>query len=543
MVVLLVVAVGCGGGETVGVEREVQDDGVFVYGRAGDSVSLDPINATDDESFIVTSQVFDGLLEFAPGSTEVVPALATGVPEPERGGLVYTFRLREGVEFHDGTRFDADAVVFNFDRWRYSNNEFHVGGGATGVGFAYFSEMFGGFDGRSVIEGVEAVDEHTVRFTLREPQGAFLRNIAMSPFGIGSPRAIRDDAEGFWRKPVGTGAFRFDSWDEGDEIRLDANEEWWGSDVATRVGGGGPNVDSVVFRTIPDDAERLDALVSGQLSAADGLTPDGVAAIDKEAGLKVAERPALNVGYLAMNTREEPFDDLRVRLAVAHAVNMPEIVAAFHGGESIVATSPVPPTVAYFNDRLRPYRYDPSLARRLLADAGLPNGFETELWYLSEPEPYMPAGRGTARAMQRDLANVGIRVELVTREFGTYLEETGRGEHPMAQLGWIGDNGDPDNFLNELLSGSTATEENAQNIAFYWNPEVDALLEIGRMSVDEAERERVYTRAQEIIHADAPWLPIAYTTLPVGLQDDVEGFQPSPTGNEGFNTIRVGRGS
>ncbi len=159
---------------------------------------------TDGESLIVARQVFDGLLDFEPESTDIVPALATEVPEPEEGGRVYTFELREGVTFHDGEPFNAEAVVFNFERWKNTDNPYHTGGGSQTSDFAYYSSMFGGFDDESVIESVEAVDEHTVRFTLTEPQGPFIKNIAMSPFGIASPRAIEEDVETFWRNPVGT---------------------------------------------------------------------------------------------------------------------------------------------------------------------------------------------------------------------------------------------------------------------------------------------------------------------------------------------------
>ncbi len=542
----VLVAVGCDGGETIGGGQGGgggEGGDTFTFGRARDSISLDPINATDGESLIVARQVFDGLLDFAPESTDVVPALAAEVPTPEEGGLVYTFDLREGVKFHDGTPFNADAVVFNFDRWKNTNNEFHVGGGGNSSDFAYYSVMFGGFDDDSVIESVEAVDEYTVRFRLKEPQGPFLRNIAMSPFGIASPQAIQEDAENFWQNPVGTGAFRFESWDKGSEVRLSANEDWWGSDVSPEEGGGGPNVDSVVFRSIPDNTARVAALSGNQLSGADGLTPDDVPTVEENENLKIDERPPLTIGYLAMNTQKEPFDDPLVRQAVTHAINVPAIIDAFYGEQGDIASAAMPPTVPYFNDQLEPYPYDPDRARQLLEEAGMPDGFETDLWYLSVPRPYMPNGRGIAQAMQQDLAEVGINVELVTREFGTYLEETGRGEHSIAQLGWTGDNGDPDNFLNELLSSAAATEENAQNIAFYRNPEVDELLNTGQTSIDDAERERVYLRAQEIIYEDAPWLPIAYTTPPVGLQRQVEGYQPSPTGGEAFNTIELTGGS
>ena len=538
---------GCGGGENIGGGEGGGGGGgggggegnTFIFGRGGDSTALDPINATDGESLIVTRQIFDGLLDFAPESTDVVAALATEVPQPEEGGLVYTFPLREGVTFHDGEPFNAEAVVFNFDRWKNTDNEYHVGGGGNSADFAYYSVMFGGFDDESVIESVEAVDEYTVRFNLRETQGPFLRNIAMSPFGIASPAAVQEDAENFWQNPVGTGAFRFESWNKGSEVRLTANEEWWGSDLSPEEGGGGPNVDSVVFRAIPDNTARVAALSGGQLSAADGLTPDDVPTIEENGDLKIDERPPLTIGYLAMNTQKEPFNDVRVRQAVTQAINVPEIVEAFYGTQGEQATAAMPPTVPYFNESLEPYPYDPDAARQLLAEAGMPDGFDTDLWYLSVPRPYMPDGRGIAQAMQQDLAEVGINVELVTRELGTYIEEVGRGEHSMAQLGWTGDNGDPDNFLNVLLSSSAATETNAQNIAFYRNPEVDELLNTGQTSIEDAERERVYMEAQEIIYNDAPWLPIAYTTPPVGLQRRVQGYQPSPTGGEAFNTVEL----
>ncbi|MEW6638501.1 MAG: ABC transporter substrate-binding protein, partial [Actinomycetota bacterium] len=234
---------GCGGGETIGGGQGGGGGGggsVFTFGRGADSVTLDPIHATDGESLIVTRQIFDGLLDFKPETTEPTPSLAAELPEPEQDGRVYTFPLREGVKFHDGEPFNAEAVVFNFERWKNTDNEFHKGGGSQASNFAYYAGMFGGFDDDSIIESVEAVDEYTVRFTLREPLAPFFRNLAMSPFGIASPKAIRDDVEGFWRNPVGTGPFRFGSWNQGSEVRLDKNDEWWGTDVPEDEGGGGP---------------------------------------------------------------------------------------------------------------------------------------------------------------------------------------------------------------------------------------------------------------------------------------------------------------
>jgi peptide/nickel transport system substrate-binding protein len=543
---VMLALVGCGGeGETIGGEGEgeggangePQEGGTFIFGRGGDSVTLDPINATDGESLIVTRQIFDGLLDFEPGTTELVPALAEEIPEPQEDGTVYEFKLREGVEFHDGTPFNAEAVVFNFERWRDTENEYHTGGGGQSSNFSYYLNQFGGFDDESIIENVEAVDEYTVRFELSRPQGPFLRNIAMSPFGIASPAAIEENVEEFWRNPVGTGPFQFEEWNQGSTVRLSRYEDWWGTDVPVEEGGGGPYVEEVEFRSIPDNTSRVAALSGGQLSGADGLTPDDIPTIEQDPNLKVITRPPLNVGYLAMNNEVEPFDDPLVRQAMTHAIDMQAIVDAFFGDTAEVASNPMPPTIPFFNEDIEPYEYDPERARELLAEAGYEDGFDTELWYMPVPRPYMPDGRGVAQAMQSDLEEVGVNAELITFEWGTYLDRTGRGEHPMALLGWTGDNGDPDNFLNVLLSSQGATESDASNIAYYQNEEVDRLLADAQETIDEDERRDLYYRAQEIIHEEAPWVPIAYAEPPLGFEERVQDYLTSPTGGESFNSV------
>ncbi|MBA2692076.1 MAG: ABC transporter substrate-binding protein [Rubrobacter sp.] len=531
---------GCGGGDTIGGQGGGEGgESIFTWGRGADTVGLDPINVTDGESLIVTRQIFDGLLDFEPGTTDVVAALATAVPEPEEDGLVYTFELREGVTFHDGEPFNAEAVVFNFDRWREEDNEFHVGGGSQTSSFSYYTSQFGGFDDESIIESVEAVDELTVRFNLTSPLGPFLRNIAMSPFGIASPAALEEDAEGFWQNPVGTGPFQFDSWDRGNEVRVTAYEDWWGTDLGEGEGGAGPFVDRIVFRSIPDNAARVAALAGGQLTAADGLTPDDVPTIEEDEALQVITRPPLNIGYLAFNTEKEPFDQLEVRQAITRAINMERIVESFFGDTAEVASNAMPPTVPFFREETEPYPYDPDEARSLLEEAGLGDGFSAQLWYMPIPRPYMPNARGVAQAMQNDLEEVGINVELVTREWGTYLDETGRGEHDMCILGWTGDNGDPDNFLNVLLSSRGATETDAQNVAYYQNPELDEILDNAAETIDEDERRELYAEAQQIIYEDAPWAPIEYAEPPLGFQANVSGYEPSPTGGEGFNSVQL----
>jgi peptide/nickel transport system substrate-binding protein len=535
-------AAGCG--ETVGGGQGGGSGGgsIFTFGRGADSVTLDPIHSTDSESSKVCLQIFDTLVSFKPGSVEVVPALATGVPEPEDGGRVYNFSLREGVKFHDGEPFDAEAVVFNFDRWKDTKNEYHKGGGAQSGDFSRYGVEFEGFDDESIIESVEATDEYAVRISLKRPQGAFLNDIAIYTFGIASPKAIRENVEQFWKNPVGTGPFKFSSWKQGSEVRLEKNGDWWGTDIPVEEGGGGPNVDRVVFKSIPDNTSRVAALSGGELSGADGLTPDDVPTIEGDEDLKVITRPPLNIGYLAMNNQKKPFDDPKVRRAVALATNMPEIVESFFGDTAEVASNPMPPIVPFFDEDVEPYPHDPEESKRLLREAGFENGFETNLWYMPVPRPYMPDAKGVGQAMKQDLEEVGIRAELVTREWGTYIEETGSGAHDMCILGWSGANGDPDTFLNILLNSKTATNTNALNVSYYKNPKLDELLENALRSTDDSERRRLYYEAQEVIHQDTPMVPVAYAKPPIGLQQTVEGYKPSPVGDR-LNTVTLGEGA
>jgi peptide/nickel transport system substrate-binding protein len=283
------------------------------------------------------------------------------------------------------------------------------------------------------------------------------------------------------------------------------------------------------------------ALVGGELSAADGLTPDDVKPVE-QAGLKVEYRPPLTIGYLAMNNEKAPFDNPDVRRAIYQAIDMDAIVEAFFGNTGEIATTYMPPTVPFFNDQIERFPFDPDAARQLLADAGEEN-LQTELWYMPIPRPYMPDGKGIAQAMQQDLKEVGVTAKLVTREWGTYLQETGEGAHPMALLGWTGDNGDPDNFLNVLLGSASATPTDALNIAYYKNPEVDKLLQQGQSTIVESEREQAYMEAQELLVEDTPWVPIAYAKPPLGFQKNVQGYQASPTGGEAFNTVTLSGGA
>lgn len=490
---------------------------VLIFGRGGDSVSLDPIAVTDGESYKVTKNIFDTLVNFGEQDTEIHPGLASEWTAAE-DGLTYTFTLKEGVKFHDGTDFNADAVVANFERW--------AGGDADQ--FPYYGSMFGGFgdDEGHVIESVTATGDYEVEFKLKRPQAPFLKNLAMSSFGIASPTAIEAAGDKFGDAPVGTGPFKFVEWKRNDSITIEKNPDYWVE--------GEPKLDQVIFRSIPDNSARLNALLSGEIDLADGITPSDAPTVEGDENLQLFERPSMNVGYLGLTTTREPFDDPKVRQAMNHAIDKQAIVDAFFQGRGEVAKNPMPPVISGYNDEIEGYEYDPEKAKQLLAEAGLPDGFEMELYAMPVPRPYMPDGQKVAEAIQKNLADVGVTANIVSFEWATYLEKAANGEADAFLLGWTGDNGDADNFLYVLLDQDNI---GSNNYTYYKNQELHDLLIQAQTEVDENTRNDLYKQAQVIIHEDAPWVPLAHSTPLLAGGKNVVNFKAHPTGSDKLASV------
>lgn len=505
------------GNNEEGTNEESGEPKVLIFGRGGDSVSLDPIAVTDGESFKVTQNVFETLVNFGEQDTTINPGLAKEWTVSD-DGLTYTFMLEEGVKFHDGTDFNAEAVVANFDRWS----------SGTADKYYYYKSMFGGFGDEEghVIESVTADDEFTVTFKLKRPQAPFLKNIAMSPFGMGSPTAFEAAGDAFGDEPVGTGPFKFVEWKRNDSITIEKFEDYWQE--------GFPKLDRVVFRAIPDNSARLNALLTGEIDLADGVNPSDGASIEGDAALQLFERPSMNVGYLGLTNTRPPFDNVLVRQAMNHAIDKQAIVDAFFEDRAEVAVNPMPPSISGYNDQIEGYDYDPERAKELLAEAGLPDGFEMELWAMPVPRPYMPDGMKVAEVMQKNLADVGITAEIVSFEWATYLEKARNGEADAFMLGWTGDNGDADNFLYVLLDGDNI---GSNNYTYYDNEELHELLIAAQSEVDENTRNELYMQAQEIIHEDAPWVPLAHSTPLLAGKAELTGFKPHPTGSDKLHTV------
>ncbi|RRJ61586.1 ABC transporter substrate-binding protein [Paenibacillus oralis] len=536
MLSMAVALTGCGGngggnsaagtnkGTNTGTEApsgSAQD--TLIVGRGGDSSSLDPAIVTDGESLKITHQVFDSLLEYKEGTTEVQPSLAEDWTVSE-DGLKYTFKLRQGVKFQDGTDFNAEAVVFNFTRWSDPKSEYKF----EGDSFDYYDSMFGP-DGKRVIKEVKAVDDYTVEFTLNQPQAPFLQNLAMTSFGIASPTAIQEKKENFKNEPVGTGPFVFKEWKRNDSITLEKNPNYWKE--------GLPKLNKVIVRSIPDNSARFNALQSGEIDLMEDLSPDDLATLESNPELQKITRPSNNVGYVGFNLKKEPFNDVKVRTALSYAVNKQGIIDAFFAGQAEPAKNPMPPSLWGYNDSIQDYEYDLEKAKQLLAEAGYPNGLPGEYTFYAMPvsRPYMPDGKKVAEVIQADFEKIGVKVNIESPEWATYLDDAQAGEKDdLFMLGWQGDNGDPDNFLYTLLDKDAIP---SNNYSYYSNDELHEILKQAQVETEQSKREELYKKAQEIIKADAPWIPLVHTTPLLAAKANVKGYVASPTGTEYYSNI------
>jgi peptide/nickel transport system substrate-binding protein len=499
---------------TIGWTQTPTTGGTLVFGRGADSVGLDPAVVTDGESFRVTRNIYESLLEYRRENTEIVAGLAERW-EASPDLLRWRFALRRNVKFHDGTPFNAEAVVFNFERWMFENHPQHKGV------FEYWKSMFGGFPG--FVTSVQAVDDATVEFALDKPMAPFLANLAMPMFGIASPTAVKKYGDDYFKNPVGTGPFRFREWRKDDRIVLERNAEYWGEKAL---------LDRVIFRSIVDNSARLLELQAGGIDLMEFLNPDDIPTVKSDGNLQLLLRPSMNVGYLWWNVEKEPFGKVDVRRAIAHAVNKRAIVEKLFGGVGVPAKNMLPPSLWGYNDGVVDYEYAPAKAREYLAKAGLPNGFKTKLWAMPNPRPYMPQPTKIAEAIQADLKAVGIEAEIVTMDWATYLAKTREGEQEMYMLGWTGDNGDPDNFLYWFF-GQKETRSR------YMNGKAAELTTKARTVFEQDERARLYREAQVVLKGDAANIPIAHTTPPLAAKKTVKGYVPHATGGERLDVVWI----
>ena len=518
-------------------------EGTLVFGSSGDAVRLDPADVTDGESIQRMDNIFEGLVEYEAGSVLIQPCLATSW-EASADGTEIVFNLRKGVKFHDGTDFNADAVVFSFARQYDTDHPFHQYGE-----WAYWGYMFGDVD------KMEKIDDYTVKFVLKRPNASIMTSLAMFTVNIVSPTNAEKYKEDAFKNPSGTGPFKFVEWVKDDHITLEANEDYWRERAS---------LDKLIFKVIPDPSARLMALEVGEVQGIEHLNPADFDRIKANKDLKLLAEPGMNIGYMAINTgygyidtnenavRDiadeplvktpgyyEPLTKKKVRQAINMAIDKQSIVDDLYMGTAIKATNGMPPFMLGYNDEIVDYPYDPEKAKTLLAEAGYPDGFEVTLYVMPVSRPYMFDPPKIGEAIQSYLGAVGIKVNIYSVDWGTYLQETMDGNAQMCLLGWSGDNGDPDNFLNVLYGANVCSIGTSGNYGFYMSSTAQALLTAALQAYDIEKRATYYKKFQEMIHEDACYVYLAHSKQTLAFRINVQGYVLHPTSRKFFYPVTV----
>jgi peptide/nickel transport system substrate-binding protein len=490
-----------------GAKKDTGGGGTMIVGRGGDSVMLDSAAVSDGESWRVAGEILEPLVRLEGTSTKVVPWLAESWESTD--AQTWTFHLRQNVKFHDGTAFDAEAVKWNFDRWMAGQD------GPFGFGrpMEYWTTEFG--ENLKVNE-VKVVDKNTIQIILATPTAVILPKLALTSFAISSPTAVQKEGDKYGTAAgtaVGTGAFMFKEWIPNDKITLVRNPSWWGV---------GPKLDSLIFRSIPDNSARLAEFLAGTIHQAD-LAQTDMAAAEADANIVNYTQPALGVGYIAFQQCIKPFDNLKVRQAVAAAINRKALVDTFYTKSDTLATGFQPPAIMGSNPKLKGYEYNPDTAKKLLTEAGFPDGFTTDFWYIPVIRGYFPDSKAIGEAIAVDLAKIGITVNLKTEDWGAYLDDRLKGKFPMWMLGWGSDNGDPDNFIGYHFAHPVG-QPKAEDC--YGSDKLSQLLIDGAKETDQAKREKIYQDAEQVVFDDVPRIPVAWPAGRVFFRKEVQGYTP-----------------
>ncbi len=552
---LALVAAGCGGddddeagGEETTEQAEGKAGGTLVFAGAADPVVLDGALVSDGESIRVITQIFETLVALKPGTTEPEPGLAESW-EADEAGTAWTFKIRQGVKFHDGTDLDAEAVCFNFDRW------FNFPAPLQNPSVSYYWQVaFGGFaetdpdsgaPAESLYESCEATDASTVVLHLTKPSATIIPALSQQAFSIASPKALQDfkadagtvDEEGVFRpegtfgteNPVGTGPFEFVSWTRNDRLVLKRFEGYWGEKA---------KLDELIFRPIADNAARLQALQTGEIQGYDLVEPQDVPTIEGDENLKILERPAFNVAYVGINQAKPPMDRLEVRQAIAHGLDRQAVIDNFYAGRGEVAKEFMPPEVVGYADDVTEYEFDPEKAKSLLQEAGLTLPVKLDFWYPTDvSRPYMPDPVRNFQAFAASLNKSGFRVVPHSAPWNPdYLARNDQGTAGHLRLiGWTGDYGDADNFIGTFFQNP----QKAWGTTGKPNQEVMDLLNEAETETDEGRREELYQEANRAIMEWLPGMPYAHSSPALGFAANVNGYEPSPTTNESFATVSI----
>ncbi|HWT69392.1 MAG TPA: ABC transporter substrate-binding protein [Pseudomonas sp.] len=514
----------------------------LVFCSEGSPAGFDPGQYTTGTDFDASAEtMFNRLTQFERGGTAVIPGLATSW-DVSADGLTYTFHLREGVKFHTTpyfkpTReFNADDVLFTFNRMINKDDPFRK---AYPTEFPYFTDM--GMD--TNITKIEKVDDKTVKFTLKDVDAAFIQNMAMSFASVQSAeyaaQLLKDGkAADINQKPVGTGPFVFKSYQKDSNIRYTGNKDYWKPEDV--------KVDNLIFAITTDPSVRIQKLKKNECQITLFPRPADLKALREDKALKMPDQAGFNLGYIAYNvmpklkgqTVANPLADLKVRQALDMAVNKPQIIESVYQGAGQLAVNAMPPTQWSYDTTIKDAKYDPEKAKELLKEAGVKEGTEIVLWAMPVQRPYNPNAKLMAEMLQSDWKKIGLNVKIQSYEWGEYIKRAKGGEQQGMLIGWSGDNGDPDNWLN-VLFGCDSLDGN--NFSKWCDKKFDDLVKQAKRTSDQAKRTELYKQAQHVLKDAVPYTPIAHSTVFQPMRAEVQDFKISPFGLNSFYGVSVSK--
>lgn len=484
--------------------------GTLTVGVSANLLTLDPANANDTLSQSAARLMLEGLIGFDKDMKEI-PLLAEKYEANDKA-TEFTFHLRQGIKFHDGTPFDAEAVKINFER---------VANPANRLKRQSLLAM---------LDHVEVVDAHTAKCVLKNPFGAFVPTIAHPSLQLVSPAAIKKYGEQIGRHPVGTGPFHFVSWSP-DTLKVAANEHYWQK--------GLPRVKAVVLRSNPEGGARIAMLQSGEAQFINPVPAPMVKLVESNPKTAMLEAPSIFVSYMAMNVLKKPFNDVRVRQALNHAVDQKAFGKIVYGGHAEPLLSAEPPHVTFYKEQ-PPYAYDPAKAKALLAEAGYKDGFSATLWAANNTEAIQ-----AMQFLQQQLGAVGVKVAVVPLEAGVLASKIWSVQKPedsdleLYYGRWSSSTGDADWALRPLF-WSKGFPPHLYNVGYYSNPDVDKALEGGLETADPAKRKAFYEDAQERIVKDAAWVFLGIGNTLAGREKTVSDAWVIPDGGLLINAAKLG---